>query len=349
MSGLSKVGAKKNLNKVSVLFAEDKSSIRSTIRNVLAQEGLIHTRDFMRLDPVRAALSSEMPDLLILDAELEDKVGNAVTLVRDIRYGRMGKNPYIPIIATLWSTDSKIVSSIIDAGADDILLKPFSPNGLMDRIKALISARKEFIVTSDYIGPDRRKDVQRGSSIQSMPVPNTLSAKVAGKQISPVELSRAITRVNEQVNEMKMQRNAFQISFLVEMLIPKLKASDNSSEVEDYVRRLHKSSADTAARLAGTSYEHVSELCDSLTTTSLSLLANLGDPNSKDVQLIKPLSDAILLAFNPDTDAESLSGQITGAVSGFHKRQAEKKRKMEQLELDRAAAAQSAKDAAGSR
>ncbi|WP_218048866.1 response regulator transcription factor [Curvivirga aplysinae] len=337
MAGLSKVGAQKHLNKVNVLYVEDKSSIRTTIRNVLSQEGLTQTRDFMRLEPVRVTLMSEMPDLLILDAEMEDRSGDAIQLIRDIRYGKLGKNPYIPIIATLWSADSHLIGRIVDSGADDILLKPFSPNGLMDRIKALISARKEFIVTSDYIGPDRRKDANRNSSIPSMVVPNTLEAKVKGKEISHLELSRAIASVNNQVNELKMQRNAFQISFVVEMLQPKLIAGEKTQEVEDFIRRLHRSASDTASRLHGTGYEHVSELCETLTTVSLSLLSDLDDPSEKDIKLIKPLSDAILLAFNPDADAEALSSQITGAVSGFQKRQAEKRRLREQQELDKKA------------
>ncbi len=325
MAGLSKVSSQKNLAKISVLFAEDKSAIRSTIRNVLAHEGLTQTRDFMRLDPIRAALSSEMPDLLIVDAELEDRIGDAVTLVRDIRHGRLGKNPYIPIIATLWSADSELIGRIVDAGADDILLKPFSPNDMMNRIKALISARKEFIVTSDYIGPDRRKDVQRGSNIKSMPVPNSMASKVEGVSVSYDELSRAINAVNGQVNEMKMQRNAFQISFIVEMLQPKLELGEKTREVNEFVKRLYKMTSDTAARLSGTKYEHVSELCDTLTNVSIELQANLEDPAEKNIRLLKPLSDAILLAFNPDSDAESLSSQISGAVTGFQTRMKAKK------------------------
>lgn len=329
MAGLSKVGAQKNLNKVSVLFVEDKGNIRSTIRNVLAQEGLTKTRDYMKLDPVRVALSSEMPDLLIIDAELEDRLGDSVQLVKDIRHGRLGKNPYIPIVATLWAADADLIGRIVDAGADDILLKPFSPNDLMSRITALIKLRKEFIVTSDYIGPDRRKDVQRGSSIPSMVVPNSLASKVEGKEMSVMELSRAIESVNNQVNDMKLQRNAFQISFIVEMLQPKLFAGEDTKEVRDFISRLNKMAADTAARLNYAKYAHVSELCDTLTNVARSLQFNVSEPSMKDVKLIKPLSDAILLAFNPDSDAESLSNQISGAVSGFQKRQDEKRAKLE--------------------
>src|SRR3546814_19838847 len=52
--------------------------------------------------------------------------GDAVALVSDLRHGRLGVNPYLPIILTSWESDKPLVRRVVDAGADDLQVKPLS-------------------------------------------------------------------------------------------------------------------------------------------------------------------------------------------------------------------------------
>jgi len=47
----------------------------------------------------------------------------------------------------------------------------------------------------------------------------------------------------------------------------------------------------------------------------------LDQPSKKDIDLMKPLSDAILLGFNPESDAAQMAGQITDAVTSYSAKQ----------------------------
>lgn len=303
---------------VVVFYAEKAGELRLTMRTALGREGFERLRDFSSLEELRSVLGSNSPDLLIIDSELP----GCAKLIRDIRFGRLGENPFLPIIATFWSPSADFAKEMAGCGPDDMLIKPFSPGKLLDRVNVLVDRRKPFVVTSNYIGPDRRKDPTRGSDESNfIEVPNTLAAKMKGKSVRPEEIQEAIQGAQKEVNEMKMRRNAFQISFIVALVKPRLERGDTSSEVLDKLRQLKKMSDDIGNRLKKTRYAHVAELSTSMSRVADSLIDNLFSPSDKDVELLKPLADAILLAFNPESDAEDMAGQITSAVDTYRKRQ----------------------------
>ena len=72
-----------------------------------------------------------------------------------------GYNPFIVIIVTAWEKSTGLINRVVNSGADDLLLRPFSTALLGQRIEAHIERRKGFVITTDYVGPDRRKDASR--------------------------------------------------------------------------------------------------------------------------------------------------------------------------------------------
>lgn len=303
---------------VNIVFGEPDPGLRTALRNALSREGYEGVRDFDKIEPLREAMMKTNPDLLILDSEMD--ASDSEGLIQQMRHGRVGENPFVPVIVTIWEPTQQVVQRVASSGTDDLLVKPISPAQLFDRIKVLSNNRKPFVVTSDYIGPDRRKDVQRGSEIKSIDVPNTLRAKVKGEAVDPTASREVIQRVTAQINDMKLKRNAFQISFLVGLLLPEFQHGQVTGALEDGVTRLVSVAEDTGERMKGTKYEHVSELCSSILGVAVSLSESLGSPSKKDVELLKPLSDAILLGFNPGAQAEAMSGQISSAISNYKKR-----------------------------
>lgn len=303
---------------VNIVFGEPDSGLRTALRNALSREGFGGVRDFDRIAPLREALVKTNPDLLVLDANMDGELVDE--LIQDIRHAKLGDNPFVPVILTVWEPTQEIVRRIASSGTDDLLVKPISPAQLFERIKTLTNNRKPFVVTSDYIGPDRRKDTARGSEIKSIDVPNTLRAKVRGERVDRSAMQQLIAEASAEINDMKLKRNAFQISFLVGLILPEFGKGRVSQELQEGVERLLAVSEDTGERMRGTKYEHVSELCSSIIGVAASLLQNLDHPSKKDVELLKPLSDAVLVGFNPGTNAEAMSGQISSAISSYKKR-----------------------------
>ena len=104
-----------------------------------------------------AALERRIKDVEVslLFLEASDEIVKISKLVKSIRLAETKANPFLPIIATLWSGATNSVAELMNCGCDDVLLRPFSVTKITERIQNLIESRKNFVVTSDYVGPDR--------------------------------------------------------------------------------------------------------------------------------------------------------------------------------------------------
>ena len=50
--------------------------------------------------------------------------GDAIRLVREVRNGQLGRNPFVPIILTVWDSDGISIDEAVNSGVDLILAKP---------------------------------------------------------------------------------------------------------------------------------------------------------------------------------------------------------------------------------
>jgi DNA-binding response OmpR family regulator len=73
-----------------------------------------------------------------------------------------------------------LTTEILNSGADGLLLRPFSAAVLDQRIRTHVMQQKPFVVTEDYIGPERRA-VSRPPSALTFAPPNSLKMKIEGR------------------------------------------------------------------------------------------------------------------------------------------------------------------------
>jgi hypothetical protein len=205
---------------------------------------------------------------------------------------------------------------------DGLLIKPMSANSLKRHLDVIMLDRKPFIVTSSYIGPDRRNDPSHTSNIPLIDVPNTLKVKRLGKNVDMQQLNRLIAEYVSNVNGERLRRNAFEISFLLGLVLPAYKDGAVDTQTRKQLNRIQVVATDIRVRLLDNEFGHVSDLCDNLLTVTKSVAENLDEPPRKDFQLMKPLSDAILAAINPDRPASEMAGEISNSISIFKKRRA---------------------------
>lgn len=142
--------------------------------------------------------------------------GEAMALANLIRAGELGINPFVGIIITVWQPSEAVIRRDVNCGTDEIVVKPLSPKKLMERIHVVAYNRKPFVVTSSYIGPDRRAKIvkeREGQKISSIDVPNTLEAKVRGRPLSMEALREIIGEAMFEINEQRLKRYSYQIAF----------------------------------------------------------------------------------------------------------------------------------------
>ncbi len=116
-----------------ILFVEDEAPIRDMVRFALSRAGM----DMIDADSVQAAeqvLDSRRPDLVLLDWMLPERSG--IALLRHIRRDRRLRE--LPVIMLTAQADEERRVQGLEAGADDYVVKPFSPPELIARIRAVL-------------------------------------------------------------------------------------------------------------------------------------------------------------------------------------------------------------------
>jgi two-component system KDP operon response regulator KdpE len=116
-----------------VLVVEDDRSIREMICRALVLEGF-SVRTAVSLSEAAAMVAHATPDLMLLDLGLPD--GDGVALLQRIR---VAHNFAVLVVSARHQEAQKV--QLLDAGADDYLVKPFSVVELLARIRVALRHR----------------------------------------------------------------------------------------------------------------------------------------------------------------------------------------------------------------
>ena len=183
-------------------------------------------------------------------------------------------------------------------------------------MQSLVYQRKPIVVTTDYIGPDRHRTPTRPAETVLIDVPNPLRTRVTGEE-EPVAAQARIDEVVAEINTQKLERYTVDIGSLVNIALPKLEEGTIDPGARDILERLHSVARRAARRMADTERAHVSDLCNSLCQVAENLLAAEGAVNTKDVKLLKPLSQAVQAGFEVSEVTASAARAISITI-GVH-------------------------------
>jgi DNA-binding response OmpR family regulator len=113
-----------------VLLIEDDQRIRSALARVLADRGHDIRSESSGMAGVEAAVTGDL-DVVVLDLGLPDVDGTEVLrMIRSVSK--------VPIIVATARADQQEIVKVLDHGADDYVMKPFSAEHLEARIRALL-------------------------------------------------------------------------------------------------------------------------------------------------------------------------------------------------------------------
>lgn len=143
-----------------VLLIEDDKQIGITLKEELEKDYIVKLSHTGEDGEYQAEINGY--DLIILDLGLPDRDG--LHVCRTLRERKVK----IPILVLTGDHDTKKKVSVLDAGADDYLTKPFSLDELMARIRALIRRQSQTILQNTITVADltldyTKKTVMRGS------------------------------------------------------------------------------------------------------------------------------------------------------------------------------------------
>ncbi|MEO3810280.1 response regulator transcription factor [Sphaerisporangium sp. B11E5] len=113
-----------------LLLVEDDAAVRSALMRALGERGHALTSATTGMAGLRMAVD-ERPDLVILDLGLPDIDGYEV--IRMLRAVSA-----VPLIVATARDDEREIARVLDAGADDYVVKPFGAVQLDARIRAVL-------------------------------------------------------------------------------------------------------------------------------------------------------------------------------------------------------------------
>ena len=297
-----------------------------TTRYTLHEIGFRDTLQLSTLAELKRAVQEAAPHLII--AETADNEEDVFRLVRAIRAGEISNNPFTAILLTSWRRDADLVRAAIGCGADDLMIRPFSTSFAEDRIRTLVRARKPFIVTSDYIGPDRRKDQQREGGAPPIEAPNVLKAVVTDDQDALARAHAWIDEAQRTVDGERLRRLCMRVIVGAEAGIRELKSGRQPaidlSEMENTARELR-------ARLARLQSAEATRVAKALVDVSLELKEPQG-LSLANLSLAKELSMAAYVAFAGDDGMERSQEEIAKAAEALQRRMAAASKRKTQVE-----------------
>jgi len=125
-------------NTIRILIAEDERDIRDLINFTLGFAGYQVVATSNGEEAYQAALR-EIPDLILLDVRMPRMTGyEACKLLKEEESTRN-----IPIIFLSAKGQESEVKTGLEAGAEEYILKPFSPDQLVERIKAVLKSNNK--------------------------------------------------------------------------------------------------------------------------------------------------------------------------------------------------------------
>lgn len=219
-----------------VIYDPVTQNMRAT-RYGLYEAGFREIEGYNDFNDFRDRVATESVDLLIAEASDSMEVHE---LVRALRKGDLANNPFAVVFLTSWRKDADAISIGLRCGADDIIVRPFSSAFIDSRIRTAIEHRKNFVVTSDYLGPDRRRPnspVREGEEENRLfSPPNTLKSAVLGDRVALDAVTAEVEAFKNVVRRERAVRLAIRIGVEIELAV---EGKSPSSAVYGLARELY--------------------------------------------------------------------------------------------------------------
>jgi DNA-binding response OmpR family regulator len=294
--------------------------------NRMATRAVLYTLGFRKIETVGTLkafgdhLRRRPPDLAMCEVQGAD--AELCAMIQALRQGGESCNPFIVIVATAWEKSADLIARVVNSGADDLLLRPFSTALLGSRIETHIQRRKGFVVTTDYVGPDRRRDQTRPSNVDLFEPPNSLRMK-AKDRLTPEETAQRLDielrAARDVLNTEKLRRDAFQVCIQWRLMQDKPAMTSAFGEELERIGTLVRS-IDKRCREAD--FNQAAGWCESILAAVEGL--ELGVDRNASMHLLGHAALSLNQVFRPEASAQESLNEIDATVALIRARQAQK-------------------------
>lgn len=286
---------RENLKKATVYIGETNYYERNKLRDMFLAQGLKQVVCHATLDSLRGLIVEVPPDLLVLADNFDPGIYN---LVRDIRFQRLSDNPFMLISMLVSANRREALDLAIEAGVDDIIIKPLAADRIQERLKLITFHRRPFIAVDGYVGPERKAE-DRASGVRRFPVVNTLLEKVNGRDMDKLALKAAVEGSLQKVLQAQLDSQSFRLGEVCERLVQAYDTQMIGDEVQTDLHTLAgvlREASKVADKLKDV---QLSQLCLSLATNVDGIADHYDDPSSVEIDLIRKVTAAFSMAMKP--------------------------------------------------
>ena len=300
-----------SFDSVDALIYDPVSANRTATRAALYTLGFRRTESVPTLETFVEAMQKRPPDLALCEAQGADE--ELCETIQQLRQGSGGYNPFIVVIVTAWEKNTGLINRVVSSGADDLLLRPFSTALLGSRIEAHIERRKGFVITTEYVGPDRRKDLIRAGNVELFEPPNSLKMKAKDK-LSPEAIAKRLDSelkmARDKLSTEKLRRDSFQVCILWRLLQDE---RAGNGEPPPELEKLHELTKSIARRCRDADAESAVEWCDSIVAAAEGL--KIGVDRNASMHLLGHAALSLHQTFHPEKTPADQLAEIDATVA----------------------------------
>jgi DNA-binding response OmpR family regulator len=290
---------RENLKKATVYIGETNYYERNKLRDMFLAQGLKQVVCHATIDSLRGLITEVPPDLLVLADNFDPGI---YTLVRDIRFQRLGDNPFMLISMLVSANRREALDLAIEAGVDDIIIKPVAADRIQERLKLVTFHRRPFIAVEGYVGPERKAE-DRAAGVKRFPVINTLLEKVNGRDMDKLALKAAVEGSLQKVLQAQLDSQSFRLGEVCERLVQAYDTQMIGEEVQTDLHTLAGVLRDASKVADKLKDVQLSQLCLSLATNVDGIADHYDEPSSVEIDLIRKVTAAFSMAMKSPSAA----------------------------------------------
>jgi response regulator RpfG family c-di-GMP phosphodiesterase len=291
---------KEMLKKITVYIGEKNYYERNQLRDMFKSQGIVQIVCHGNMAGLKEVMTEIPPDLLVISDDFDSDVFGAI---KEIRSQKLGDNPFLLITMLVSANRPQSLKQAIGTGVDDIIVKPLTPDRIQERLRLVTFHRQPFIVTDDYMGP-QRKNMELTGRVRRIAVLNTFLEKVNGREFDKTSLKEAVEGSLQQVLQAKLDRQSFRLGEVCERLVHAYDSQLITEEVQTDLIML----ADVLGEAAGVASKlrdaSLGTLCEQLSENVRGIAEHYDDVVPSEIDLIRKVTAAFKMAMSSGPAAE---------------------------------------------
>ena len=298
-----------NLRKATVYIGAKNYYERQAMRDLFLAQGLKNVTCHASLESLHKLIVELPPDLLVVSDDFDNDI---YQLVKDIRFQKIGDNPFMLISIIIGPHHGEALDRAIEAGVDDIIIKPVSAERVQERLRLVTFHRRPFIATDGYVGPERKNEDAPPTDVHRVPVVNTLLETVNGRELDKRALKAAVEGSLEKVLQAQLDTHRFRLGEMCERLVQAYETNEVTDDVHKDLMRLADALREASMVIEKLQDLNLSGLCTSLASNVEQIASRYLNTTESDIGLIRKITMAFKMAIeSPEPDGQPEAADLS--------------------------------------